>query len=408
MSVRGRRQGRVAAGAFLALTGLGGLGGLGATLGGCGEVHAEATTTAADETALREVEVVSVQGEPHGHTRRLVGTVVTRRVLIAARSSGPVDDVLVQLGDRVEMDQPLIRIRAGAHVDARRAASAQLAEARARLGGAARASEDPRLVAANARVAQAERDVARLRALSDERAASRQDRERAETELALAASQLRTTEAEVLGSHASLGALSAHVSEASRALGDATLRAPFRGSIAQRRVEPGQLVAPGDVLMEVVADERPYVRFALPEDLAGVVLPGAAVRVAGAVQRTEPVAARVDVLAGALDAEARTRTAHAVFESDPPFLAGATVEIEIPLDEAMLVRVPRAALDDRGGARRVFVADDEGRLSERLLSVGASDAEHVWSERGVASGERVVLNPRDLRDGDRVRVGGST
>jgi RND family efflux transporter MFP subunit len=383
---------------------------LGMFVTGCHEARADARTEAADEAAAsaRDVEVMEAAFEPRGPERRLLGTVHARRVVVAARGGGPVEEVFVALGDSVEIGQPLAQIRDGEHRDASREARAAIADARARLGsGPHAAAESPRLEAARARRDHAERELARTRSLADGHAVSARDRDRAEAELRLAEAELRATEAELRGAAASIEGLAARWSSAERSRQDALVRAPFDGSVVRRSVEVGQLVAPGTPLFEVVENGPRRVRFELPEDLARVVSVGDRVVVREPGSASAGEAATIVALAGALDEVRHGRLAEAELPSATRLLAGASAEVVVRLAPIDLVRVPRVGLDDRGGARRLFVVGEDGRVRERLVAVVIVDGEAAWVERGVVAGERVVLRPSALRDGDAVTVRGA-
>jgi len=381
-----------------------GLTALGLTaLAGCEEPARADTLEQPESAPLVRVEVVHAERRPL--ERRVMGSVVARRVEIASRVAGPVEEVLVELGSHVRTGEPLVRVRDADLRDQSRQARASLAEVRQRLG---RASEDPtegpRLDAARVRLSQSRRELVRVRSLTAGQAVSARDRERIEDEVALAEADLAGAEAEVRGVRESLEGLRAQVSGAERARADATLRAPFDAFVVRRTVEPGQLVAPGTVLLELLEDGPRRVRFELPEELALATQVGASVRVTSTTRPSDSESAVITQLAGALDETRRTRLALAELGEDTALFAGGFVEVTILVGEADLVRVPTSALEDRGGARRVLVVLGDGRVEERLLSVVSSESEGVWVERGVQDGERVILAPRDLRDGDRVSI----
>jgi HlyD family secretion protein len=67
--------------------------------------------------------------------------------------------------------------------------------------------------------------------------------------------------------------------------------------------------------------------------------------------------------------------------------------------------VPAAAVFPRGGLSGVFVADSNtARL--RWIAVGERSGDRIEARAGLAPGERVVLDPADLADGDPIVVQG--
>jgi multidrug efflux pump subunit AcrA (membrane-fusion protein) len=67
--------------------------------------------------------------------------------------------------------------------------------------------------------------------------------------------------------------------------------------------------------------------------------------------------------------------------------------------------VPLAAVSQAPGGAAVFVVRD-GRAHRRPIRLGVLGANEALVHAGLQEGESVVLAPRDLRDGQRVAVGG--
>ncbi len=58
----------------------------------------------------------------------------------------------------------------------------------------------------------------------------------------------------------------------------ASIRAPIRGRIASRTVEPGTLVRVGDVIARLIAPESVFIRFAVPPNLVTTMATGQEIR----------------------------------------------------------------------------------------------------------------------------------
>jgi RND family efflux transporter MFP subunit len=153
---------------------------------------------------------------------------------LAPRIDGRVQAVLVRPGDPVRRGQPIARLDATA-------ARHELAIARAALDEAAR------------------------------RFARR-------THLARTTPDAVTVE-ELDGVRRELLQARARVAEVAQARGEASLRAPFDGTVAERYLSPGALAGPGRPVVRVVGQGLPRVRFAIPEERAGAVALGSGVRI---------------------------------------------------------------------------------------------------------------------------------
>lgn len=71
----------------------------------------------------------------------------------------------------------------------------------------------------------------------------------------------------------------ARVRELERQLDQAVVRAPFRGDVAVRYLDPGALASRGTPLLRVVSTDASRLRFAVPPDRAAQLVPGTPVRV---------------------------------------------------------------------------------------------------------------------------------
>src|SRR5688572_3149320 len=182
---------------------------------GCGEEAAEEQELARPVVAVPVV--VSTIEERIEATGELDAK---ERAEVASEVDGVVTELAVDEGDRVEEGALLLAVDP---------------EKRALAVANARAMQSD----AQAALAEAERDAARVRKLHDSGIASDAALDKVETGLARARSRLEAIRAE-------LG-----VTE--RALRDANVRAPFSGWIARRDVSRGEYVRTGQPLFELVA-----------------------------------------------------------------------------------------------------------------------------------------------------------
>jgi len=109
----------------------------------------------------------------------------------------------------------------------------------------------------------------------------------------------------------------ARVKDLEQNLGEATLVAPFDGIIATRPVSPGARVAAGQPLLRLLGTGGWKVRFAVPEEQARQLEPGAPLRLSVA-QRDLDLAGHVETIAPEVDAAARMIFAVAAFDEPPP------------------------------------------------------------------------------------------
>jgi len=196
--------------------------------------------------------------------------------------------------------------------------------------------------------------------------------------------------------------LTAMAGQASAALGDKAIRAPFDGVVFERFVDIGQMAAPNAPLLRVVDPSELRIRFDVSQFDADKVALGRNVIVAfgdktirGQVVRSTPG------LVGA--GSSRLVEAKLVEVPDPAPLPGAVLPASLETgDEEELVEIDRAATTSTAGLSRAWVVDNN-HLSERLLTVARFEGNHVLVRRGLKGGEKLVKVPQtDFKLGEEV------
>lgn len=220
----------------------------------------------------------SVEREPY------LGVAVPRETVdVSADLSGRLESVEVQVGDRVEAGEPLARVDARPLRQELSAAEASLTAARAELSRR------------EAELAEAEKRFRRRQSIPE--TFSREEIERA-------ALERETARAAHDGAEARLEEQGARVERLRELLGNRVLRAPFRGTVALRHLDPGATVAPGTPVVRLIATDELFVRFAVPPERAGDLAQGTAVEVA-LPGLDDPVPASVRQVAPEIDAASR-------------------------------------------------------------------------------------------------------
>ncbi|MDD3446702.1 MAG: efflux RND transporter periplasmic adaptor subunit [Zavarzinia sp.] len=332
-------------------------------LGACDESAAQAGDPA--ERPARPVAVAAATLAVHADDVRGSGLVAYKReVALSFKIGGVVRDFAVDVGDRVQADQPLVELDA-AEIDA------QWREA-------------------VANVEKAQRDVARLAPLVDNGYASKARLDDARTALKLA--------------------IAARDSVAfNRDL--AEIRAPADGVVLSRLVETGQIVPAGQAILtlgdresgqvvKVGIADREVVKIALG-DVAEVRLPGRDAPVSATVSRISP---KGDVRTGAFMVEL------SLDDTAIESLSGLVADVAIRPKRAgqgNMVMIPASAiLEGFGSEGSVFVVNPKTATVERRhVSFGPLTGENVIVRDGLAPGEQVVsAGAGYLREGDPVRV----
>jgi RND family efflux transporter MFP subunit len=237
------------------------------------------------------------------------------------------------------------------------------------------------LDAARAALASAAAHERRIVGLAGERAAT-------PSEVEAAQSQRAQAEAAVAGARANL----AH----------AEIRAPFAGTVQARRIDPGDLVGPGQPLLELEGGGLELVASLSEAEVRGLAV-GAKVRFEAGAAHGEAV---VTALTPGGDALSHRRGLKARVTAGPETLrSGTFARIEVPGagPVAGAVWVPRSAVVERGDLTGVFVSA-AGKAELRWLSVGEPVGDHVPVRAGLRGDEPVIDVPGALRDGQAIEV----
>lgn len=294
-----------------------------------------------------------------------------------------------------------------------RLAEAQALEAQieARLGLAANGEFDPeqapdvRLARAN--MERAGREAERYARLVGDGAVARslQDVERTNFE---AAKQKHAAEIDrIREQYRSLQAQQARVALAAKVLEDTKVRAPWSGAVLVRHVDVGQYVRKGDRLASLVKTDLLRVQLAIPEPYAAAVQPGQRVELDVRTRPGEPFAGKVTFVGPGLDATSRALAVELVVDNPERRLqpgSFVTAHVELGASHPSVVVAPAAVAAVDGVAHVFVVAGD--RLEQRLVQLGRSLGGAVEVVRGLAAGEKVVIQgSARLIDGALVAAG---
>lgn len=237
--------------------------------------------------------LVSRQGEQDENRLMLYGNVDIRETDLAFNNSEHIDRLLVQEGDRVRKGQLLAtlhRERMQAEVAAAEARVAARTAVVARLETGSRPEEvhqaQANVVAARAKLTDAQITFERTQKLYREQAASKQAVDDAQAGQDTARAELRVAEAalalavqgprleDIEEARAMLKAEEAQLALAQEVLKDTELYAPSDGIIRNRILEPGDMVSTQTPVYTLALTNPVWVRAYAPETVLGKLAPG--------------------------------------------------------------------------------------------------------------------------------------
>jgi RND family efflux transporter MFP subunit len=333
--------------------------------------EAEASSQPSGFAAVDRVDTQRVELGAIRTSMAASGAIRARRVTeIGAEVAGRLVQVLVDVGDAVEEGDPLFRIDARPY---------QMGLAEARAG----------LALARAESRNAAQEVDRVGKLIAERAASEQHFDQLQTAAAVARAQVEQMEA--------------RVARAERDLECTLVRAPYPGSIVERRAHEGAMAGPAPILVLQETGALEAV-LAIPDAWPAPVRAGAEVRlyVEGLA---EPLVTRIDRVSDRVDPGTHTYEVRGpVDDPSRTAKAGSYLRAEIEMSSgAPAPVVDRSALLTRDG--RTYVFRVSGDTVERVaVRIGLMDAERAQILSGLASGDEVVRGEAVGRLEDGVRI----
>lgn len=318
------------------------------------------------------VHVSTVQAAERSVPRniRLTGSLEANRESdVAADASGRVAATFVERGGYVKRGALLARLdaRSASIAAAQAKADAEAARADARFRET-ELERTEKLIAQKA-VPQAELDRARSAKESAEQHASS-----AEAKLALQA----------------------------KSIGDASIRAPFDGIIAERWIDEGEYVRPDSKVVTLVDIDTLRLKLTVPEAGVGAIKEGQHVAFTVASDPGASYEAEVRYIGPQLRQSSRDLVVEAVVDNKgrklkPGMFATAGVEA----GQMTAVLVPAAAIKSEGAVKHVFALVGQ-RLEERVIQAGDRVGDDIVVVTGVHGGDKVVspITP-ELRDGLR-------
>jgi len=192
--------------------------------------------------------------------------------------------------------------------------------------------------------------------------------------------------------------------DAQRRLRDATIRAPFDGTVAERFVEVGEHLDVGAPVVRLVNTVDLEIIARAPVAMAAVLKSGTDVQIRDG-QRLQDAKLRVVVPVG--DAASRQLEVRVVLEASA-WAVGSAVEVGLPSNNGRAaIAVPRDALVLRSDGTYVFRINAEGKAERLSVETGESQGEMIEVLSGaLADGDMLVTRGAErLEPGQKVTIG---
>jgi RND family efflux transporter MFP subunit len=339
---------------------------------GCGRTATKPASTT-DTLPTVPVRVQTVQSQKMPSTEEVVGTIRAKvHATLEARVSGRIGKLPVLLGQAVKAGQLVAGLDAP--------------EIKARLDQA------------QAALAQAERDWNRSSNLFGQQATTRSEYEATDSRYQIAK-----------------GALA----EAQAMLAYVEILAPFDGVVTRKWAEVGDLAVPGKPLVDIESPSALQMEADVPEAIASQIQRGAKMAIraeaipgglSGTVSEIAPAAdplsrtlrVKLDLPTPASSLTDGASILHSAFSTPHCLMSGQFARLIIPVGESASLRVPAAAVVQRGQMEIVFAVQNQ-RAQLRLVKTGRHIGNELEILSGLEAGEAVVIDDAtQLADGQPV------
>lgn len=225
------------------------------------------------------------------------------------------------------------------------------------------------------------------------------DQQRSFANRSQARSDYERQQATVVASQAKIDAIEAQMR-------DHRSIAPFPAVILAKHVNVGDVVNPGQALMDIAQTDRLHLKVEVPARLVTELRAGMAVPVV--IDGNATIDGLVDQIFPAANAAQHTVTVKIMLPPDAPVAPGMYASALLPeppvAGQAVNVPViPVSAITYPGSLPSVFAVGRDGKTELRVVRLGERQGDRVTVLSGLQTGEKVVTAPpQNMRSGDPV------
>ena len=361
--------------------------------------------------AAKSVQVARAEIRPLERIVIATGSLAAHeRATLSVKVPGRVESVGVDLGSAVSKGDLIAQLEQIDYELRQKQAAAALSQARARIGLPLEGTDDTVVEEhasvvkqARAVLEEARKNRERVVNLSKEGISSKSELDTVEAAYGVAVNRYEAALEEERTLLAVLTQRRIEFEIAKQALRDTTIVAPFDGSIQERTASAGEYVQVGSPVATLVQTDPLRLRVEVPERQSIFVRTGQTVRVL-VEGDTNQYTGRIARLSPALDEVNRMLVVEADVPNRGSLRPGLFVRAHIvTTDRDPGLTIPSPALITFAGLEKVFIVQD-GKAAERTVTTGRTGTDWIEIKTGVKPGDLVVLDPGNLRTGDRVRA----
>ena len=320
----------------------------------------------------------------------------------------------VEEGDQVSKGQVLAELDVTEQKQQLADAEKALDAAESALANAKKVKDEA--AAAQKKLAAAQQKLETVQKLVAENKASQEELAAAQQEFA--AAQQAQSAAEMKAQFTDISSLEMQVEQARSAVDTARsavekgkIKSPIDGVVLQVHVKSGSYAQMGVPILTVGNPDQLQVVANLSEqDIRGVKT-GQEVEVRWAGAPEQVVKGKVDRIAPTVSSPEMGQTetyikVYITIDDGAPLKPGATVDVVIyRVKPRKSLLIPNEAIKEEGNTKSVFVVDN-GTAKKVTVQTGHSNELYTEINGGIKANTKVILEPKDIKDGQKVRLTG--
>ncbi len=333
--------------------------------------------------------------------------------VISAEIDGRVDEVKIDLGDRVSAGQVLVHISDEEQRYLLTQMEAQLQQALERIGlkneheKVADVRETPEPRRARADLVDAEQKYKRSHDLLEQGIASRADLDQAEARYKALQAGYDSALNQARNLIQDVERTKAQLDLQRKKLRDTTVRAPFAGAVKDRQVNVGQYVRVNTPLITLVQIDPIRLKIEVPERMAPWLRTGQIAQVSLEAFENRTFTGKIWRISPTVDQTKRTFLVEALIANPKGELKpGSYARAKIPTDKIeRICLVPMSAVTYLFGTNKAYVVRNGDTIDARDLKLGDRYGQDVEVIEGVREGDEIAITQLSrLETGTKVRV----
>lgn len=231
--------------------------------------------------------------------------------------------------------------------------------------------EKAQLEAATVQFAEHAREVKRLQELLQRKAAAMRELDERKTMAALTASNIEQIRSRIA---------------------ELTLRSPFDGKVGIRRVSPGALVQPGQVIATLDQVDPIKLDFSIPATMLQGLKAGDRIRARADALGEQIFTGTVSATDSRIDPLTRSMLLRAIISNpDGRLIPGMLMRVTLLANQRNAVVVPEESLTQRQDRHFLTIVTPEGKAELRVVEPGMRNDGLVEIRKGLTAGELVVV-----------------